>query len=661
MDDPPSVKQSNPTLACDIDTNNKIEDNKIISDVVAFSLCSLCSIRLHTLYPEDIHKEFRLSTLRNLVECLNLPERALSTIGEFSEDDEFTFLLSIKQNHSSGLFRLIRELMLLSTKDGNYDARSHHLIISVAETLGIPRDLVELHCESLYDLMKYREEIKNSNEENEDNNNRKDKSIDKSKVKKYVLVGLASLGGAAVMGVTGGLAAPVVASALAGVVGGSLALSATAAGVVGSLFGVAGAGLTASKMNKRLGDLEEFSFHSLNPAHDQTSLMITIAITGWVSGEDPKAFARPWQNMRHTREQYYLRYETKYLLELSQAMDYLLSFFFSYAAQEALKFTFLSSIVAAIALPAAMMTVTNVIDNPWDVCVNRSTKAGKRLADILRSRRQGKRPVSLIGFSLGARVIFYCLHELAQYDDTLGIISDVIMLGAPVTASEDQWRIISRIVSGNMINGYSSSDWLLKYLYRTSSAALKIAGLQAVSLNDRRLKNIDLTPLVGGHLDYYKKIDEILNYVDVKTDMSVSGAHFIETENESSCLQQKADAADDIYKEVSLNEMMVSSSGGSCSLLSSSNKKMKKNSFKVNHGLKGFILSPEDEKTLTSKSHESFKVTGVRLTHNNFEHSKDDSQVVSYLTEKLKVDVKLSTTTSSFLLDRRLRSRSRSI
>lgn len=30
------------------------------------------------------------------------------------------------------------------------------------------------------------------------------------------------------------------------------------------------------------------------------------------------------------------------------------------------------------------------------------------------SSRQGKRPVSLIGFSLGARVIYFCLQEMAK-------------------------------------------------------------------------------------------------------------------------------------------------------------------------------------------------------------------------------------------------------
>lgn len=114
-------------------------------------------------------------------------------------------------------------------------------------------------------------------------------------------------------------------------------------------------------------------------------------------------------------------------------MDYLLSFAVSYAAQEALKFTILSGIIAAIAWPATLVTVTGVIDNPWGVCLRRSAEVGKHLADILCTRQQGKRPVTLIGFSLGARVIFYCLQEMAQRKGCEGIIHDAIMLGKKIS------------------------------------------------------------------------------------------------------------------------------------------------------------------------------------------------------------------------------------
>lgn len=42
------------------------------------------------------------------------------------------------------------------------------------------------------------------------------------------------------------------------------------------------------------------------------------------------------------REQYYLKYESSYLLELGKAMEYILSCVASFATQEVLKFTLLS-------------------------------------------------------------------------------------------------------------------------------------------------------------------------------------------------------------------------------------------------------------------------------------------------------------------------------
>lgn len=127
----------------------------------------------------------------------------------------------------------------------------------------------------------------------------------------------------------------------------------------------------------------------------------------------------------------------------------------------------------------------------------RSAEVGKYLADILISRQQGQRPVSLIGFSLGARVIFFCLEELATRKDSEGIIENAILLGAPVSAAPERWAKILPIVSGKVINGYCQGDWLLKFLYRTSTATLRIGGLQPVALENRKLENHDLSDIVS--------------------------------------------------------------------------------------------------------------------------------------------------------------------
>lgn len=40
-------------------------------------------------------------------------------------------------------------------------------------------------------------------------------------------------------------------------------------------------------------------------------------------------------------------------------------------------------------------------------------------------------------------------------------------------------------------------DWLLSFVYRTSSVQLQVAGLQPVLLQDRRMENVDLSSMVS--------------------------------------------------------------------------------------------------------------------------------------------------------------------
>ena len=68
-----------------------------------------------------------------------------------------------------------------------------------------------------------------------------------------------------------------------------------------------------------------------------------------------------------------------------------------------------------------------MLDNPFAIARNRSTKAGKVLADAIINKVQGERPVTLIGYSLGARVIYSCLVELAE-QNAFGLVESAILI-----------------------------------------------------------------------------------------------------------------------------------------------------------------------------------------------------------------------------------------
>ena len=167
--------------------------------------------------------------------------------------------------------------------------------------------------------------------------------------------------------------------------------------------------------------------------------------------------------------------------------------------------------------PASLVTLASVIDNPWGVCCRRSAQVGRQLATVLLQREHGRRPVTLMGFSLGARVIFYCLLELSKRKNSAGIVQDVILLGAPVSGHPAEWKKFAEVVSGRIINGYCQKDWLLHFLYRTSAAKLHIAGLEPVKWEDRRMFNFDLSHIVTGHMDYANKLDMILKTLGIRT------------------------------------------------------------------------------------------------------------------------------------------------
>ncbi|KAL8474937.1 hypothetical protein ACS0TY_031379 [Phlomoides rotata] len=345
------------------------------------------------------------------------------------------------------------------------------------------------------------------------------------------IVGAAALTGGTLMAITGGLAAPAIAAgfgALAPTLGtivpvigasGFAAVASAAGSVAGSVavaasFGAAGAGLTGSKVARRIGDVDEFEFKAIGENHNQGRLAVEILISGFVFEEED--FIKPWEGQRNNLERYALQWESKNLIAVSTAIqDWLTSKLAMEMMKQGAMMTVLSTLMTALAWPATLLTLTDIIDSSWAVAINRSDKAGKLLAEVLLKELQGHRPVTLVGFSLGARVVFRCLQILAESEANAGIVERVVLLGSPIAIKGMDWEATRKVVAGRYVNVYSTNDWMLGVAFRANLLTKGLAGIEAVDVPG--IENVDVTEIIDGHSSYLWSTQQILQHLHLDT------------------------------------------------------------------------------------------------------------------------------------------------
>jgi hypothetical protein len=203
-----------------------------------------------------------------------------------------------------------------------------------------------------------------------------------------------------------------------------------------------------------------------------------------------------------------LDWERKELRSLGLAMSNLAAeTALSLGATEVAKKTFLGGIMTALSWPATIAWAADYIDNSWSIACNRADKAGIVLAEVLESRIHGNNPVTLVGYSTGARVIFNCLIHMK----TKGIIENVVLIGAPVTNSSSEWKKAKTMVSNRFVNAFSTKDWALRLLYRADQFAIGCAGLTPVSNCENFLQQFDIKK---PHFGLRKSLGNILCTID---------------------------------------------------------------------------------------------------------------------------------------------------
>ncbi|TVY90667.1 putative membrane protein [Lachnellula willkommii] len=359
---------------------------------------------------------------------------------------------------------LLHAMLLLLLSLEHYIAHSRILLLHISSSLHLPLHILsEQEVKVAQGLLEAAKRMSGSEETQ--------KRSDDNKVARRWKVGLAGVAGAAVIGVTGGLAAPLVAGAIGTIMGGLGLGATTAAGllgalaesgvIVGSLFGAYGAGMTSKMMDAYAKEVEDFAFLPLkgskhqDPKPEDRRLRVTIGISGWLTQKED--IITPWRALGHESEVFALRWELE-----------------------------------------ALTYVSKVVDNPFSVAKNRADKAGLVLADALINKAQGERPVTLIGYSLGARMIYSCLMSLAERR-AFGLVESAVLVGTPAPSDAAPWRAMRSVVSGRLINVYSENDYILAFLYRTSSIQYGVAGLQEVQ-DVKGIENVNVSDMVSGHL-----------------------------------------------------------------------------------------------------------------------------------------------------------------
>lgn len=445
-------------------------------------------------------------------------------------------------------------LMLLSLE--TYRAHSRTLLLKLCTSLSLSAaQLTQMEKNTALGLLKIADA--SGEDTGMDASASTTKAQQSSSTSRKWKVGVAGVAGAALIGITGGLAAPLLAAGVGTLMGG-LGLGATAAAgylgalagnaaLVGGLFGAYGARMTSRTMDKYAKEIEDFAFVPLHKGNEssatetqamvekrqndpqapplpprqpqkdnikvdeaKTRLRLTVAVTGWLT--EPRQITLPWLSLSPDAETFSLRWELQALQDLGNALrDLVMSEAWSTLKKELIKRTVLAALYSAIMAPLAIRKVLKIVDSPFGIAKMRAMKAGEVLADALIERVQGERPVSLVGMSLGSRVIYSCLLALARRK-AFGLVENVVMMGSAVPSDAEAWRVMRSVVSGRLINVYSSQDYILAVMYRATSAQLGIAGIQAVE-GVSGVENFDVSELVGGHLSYMGKTGKVLDMV----------------------------------------------------------------------------------------------------------------------------------------------------
>lgn len=181
---------------------------------------------------------------------------------------------------------ILCDLFLTLIADSAYDARSRVLLESVAKSLDISwLDICKFE-KRVTDALEMQQEAEKENwNEDEHKENRRKLALKK----RYIVMGLATVGGGLVIGLSAGLLAPVIGAGLAagfstiGVAGtGTFLAGAGGAAIITSGAVTSGGIIAVRAANRRTGAVKTFEYR---PLHNNKRVNLIVTVSGWMTGK----------------------------------------------------------------------------------------------------------------------------------------------------------------------------------------------------------------------------------------------------------------------------------------------------------------------------------------------------------------------------------------
>jgi hypothetical protein len=271
----------------------------------------------------------------------------------------------------------------------------------------------------------------------------------------------------------------------------------------------------------------------------------------------PEHLTTVWDfSSRYGGEVYTVHWEAGMLMKLCLCLRDVALTATASAGQQALRLMVANSLAMMAAVPVYVVQAMNAIDETWSLVVERADQAGQELARSLLINQAGHRPVTLVGYSFGARVIFSCLKQLALYQqqweqyhedkhsraigfahhseeekksrkekkwmlaelefdrEPASVVEDVVLMGTPLYLKLSSWRACRQVVAGRFVNVYSRQDKILSLMfkYKQMLESFKpVCGNCTVAVPG--VENVDVSDMINNHQEYVLKVGDILKRV----------------------------------------------------------------------------------------------------------------------------------------------------